>query len=149
MKYFSRKWAKANYSEDDKVIEAYWDNLEKIKNQLPSRLYFFAKNIDLHDGLIKHVNYDNNSILSMIVTCGDNQKGYSEISIEYSISPFISEEKIKLLQDIQKNKFEILYDEIDIANVNFVHRLLLYPYKEIEIKFIEFNFQQTCVKNRH
>jgi hypothetical protein len=144
MRYFTIQWAKGEYSdkEYEKVFANYWKNLENIKNQLPDRMYYFAKNIDLHDGLIKQILYKDKSNLEIVITCGDLQKGYSEISIKYTSISVIPKITKKIIGEIQQNKVEILSDEIDISDKIFVHRFLIYPFKEFEIYFSGFDFTQ-------
>ena len=150
MKYFTLKWAKGECSEKEyeKAFDKYWKNLEKIKGQLPERTYYFAKNIELHDGLIKDILYDDNSTLIITFTCGDIQEGYSEVSIKYTTSSISLPKIMEIIREVQQNKFEVLYDEFDIFNKVFVHRFLMFPFKEIEIFFSGFDFTQTNVNNR-
>jgi len=150
MKYFTIQWAKGELSDKEykKVFTNYWKNLEKIKNELPNRVYFFARNIDLHDGLFKQIKYEGNTNLEIIITCGDIQKGYSDILLKYTSASIIPDIFTEAFEEIQQNKIEILSDEIDISNDIFVHRFLIYPFKEFEIYFSGLDFMKINVKDR-
>jgi len=150
MNYFTEKWAKGELSDKNylKVIDSYWNNLEKNINQLPGQAYLFAKNIDLHDGLIKQIKYEDNSDIELIITCGDIQEGYSEISIKYTSSTIIPDTFREVSGEIKQHRFEIMSDEIDISDNLFVHRFLLFPFREFEIYYSGFNYKKIGVKDR-
>ena len=148
MKYFTPKWASGEYPDNraDKIVIKYWRNVEKIKNKIPDHIYLFAKNISLHDGRIKKLFIDRNSNIYLRVVCGDLQKGYEEISIEY-MNASLMPERITVGKILESKK-EILFDEIDLSNETLVHRFLMYPYLEFEIIFSDFIYSRLPVTER-
>jgi len=71
--------------------------------------------------------------IELEVSSGDNGTGYRSLLIHYQGVP------LDVFQDIRAlpvdRVWEILYDEIDREGATVIHRLLLWPYREIEFRF--------------
>ena len=144
MKYFSQDWHSGNLSsaESDAIRDAYWVEIEAIKSKLPQEILELATKINLHDGIVRHITLEKAAKrLTMALRCGDLQVGYFDIEIMY-IDVEITNVDSSLLKIIATDaETELLYDEIGIASANrFVHRILFYPYREIEVIFGKLKF---------
>jgi hypothetical protein len=154
MKFFTVQWAKGEFppKKEAEVFTNFLQNLEENKSKLPEKVFLFARNINLHDGLFKQIRYVDESNLQMTVICGDLQRGYSEISLKYFSASIDSDifKKISLAcrKDILKDKIEILGDEMGLSGAGFIHRFLVYPYQEFAICFSGFNFTSKSINSR-
>jgi hypothetical protein len=148
MKYFTIQWASGDLpdKESSEVVVKYWQNIEKIKGKIPDQVYFFANNINLHDGLIKKLIINDNLNIDLVVLCGDLPNGYEKITINYTNASILP--KKMHYEDIFTGKSELLYDEIDISSDLIVHRFLIYPYMEFEIVFSGFSYSLIKVMDR-
>lgn len=137
MKYFTREWCHGNVSEEesDRIVESYWSHIDRISERLPDKLVVLAKEVSLHDGLIRRIYLDSSSKhLELDLVCGDLQVGYFDLELKYE-GLEIEDYFPTLLDAIFKHtKIEVCHDEVDIDNSNrIVHRTIFYPEYEIEL----------------
>ena len=152
MKYFSQSWHAGDLSDSavESAREAYWECILELVPRLPPDVRELATSTNLHDALIRRVLFDRDrSILVVELRAGDNQNGYVDVDLRYeelSVPPIVIERLAAIADDPTS---ELLYDEVDerIANV-YVHRLLFWPYREVELVFGRFSLLRRAVSGR-
>ncbi len=151
MKYFTREWATGELSDEEaeRIVSDYWAYIDTLLPSLPPAVAALARDINLHDGLIHRVLVQpEQKQLELGLRCGDLQVGYFDLDLTYS------EVRLDLL-DIpflqrcaQSRQAEVLYDEVDWEDGNYVHRILFWPEGEIAIVFRELQVVRTPRANR-
>ena len=139
MKYFTREWAVGELSEveSNEVIAAYERHLDRVLGQLPATVRCVARELTLHDGLIRRVIYDRTGReLRLELRCGDNQLGYFDLDLTY-MGAILDQADLVVLRDAALDtETEMWFDEIDLAGDGaFIHRVLFYPGRECDIMF--------------
>ena len=72
----------------------------------------------------------------MGLRCGDLQEGYYDLDLRYGDIDTESTDLNGLLTSANNAQVEVLYDEIDRGEgQQWVHRILLWPYREVCIVF--------------
>lgn len=139
MKYFTREWVNGDLSEGEwsSVTQNYLAYLASVADQLPSQILELAFHTNLHDGLIqKAVLSIDNRQLELVVTCGDLQTGYFDVTLVY-FGVTITPENWKSLEEAASNpKTEFLYDELEVMDKKYAHRILFWPRNEVEFWFL-------------
>lgn len=151
MKYFTQEWHEL-YPDNHatkQIRKDYHDHLISILPGLPTMLQELATSTNLHDGLFRRVCWDSiNRNLELGLRCGDLQVGYFDLDIVY-LSTTQSDTDISGIVACAENpESEILYDEIDVDQPKYTHRILLWPYKEVEICFSDFSMRKTPVGSK-
>lgn len=151
MKYFTKEFCLGNLTDEefDKRLKEYKNHMSIIERKLPNNLKSFYYNINLHDGRITSIKYSyKKHDLELNCRIGDNNSGYSELNINYTLSNE-SKDYSKILNNLkkQKNNFEMLYDELDIKSNFYTHSIIFWPIMEIEIEFININYKIICINN--
>lgn len=137
MKFFTKEWCCGELEDVvvDNVLSDYEKYIKNIFLKLPFTIRMLAKNISLHDGIIKKilVKYANQSVRIEGIF-GDLQAGYFTLKIKYL--NVLNLEEMKTFSSLQEEKLEILSDEIEMKSTNnFAHRILFSNKKEIEFLF--------------
>lgn len=139
MKYFTRQWANGDVSDAEVqgAQDAYQRHVETLLPKLPAVVQQLAKNINLHDGLIRRVHHDRSAgTLKVALRGGDLQVGYFDIDLEYADLTMGSADVLRLRELACNPEAEVLYDEIDISpDGAYVHRILFWPDGEVEVVF--------------
>ena len=135
MKYFTKEWCFGDLDDDvvEERLEKYREYIKNIYSGLPFVLKILAKDLNLHDGIIKKITYSNTKFMLEGIF-GDLQIGYFFLKIKYlNIFPIFNSHLISVF----KNKtLEILSDEIEIVQEgHYIHKLLFSTKQEIEIAF--------------
>jgi Protein of unknown function (DUF4085) len=141
MKYFLDGWISGNHTDEQSsaVREAYWARIEEIKPHLSPEVRELTTNINLHDGLIRHIALDRAAqCLSISLRCGDLQVDYFDVDLVYADveSNLLDMRKLQVIATDPAS--ELLYDEIDLGRSGrFVHRILFWPkpLRELEVVF--------------
>ncbi len=138
MKYFAREWATGELSdeESERIVSDYWVHIDTLLPSLPPAVAALARDINLHDGLIHRVLVQpEQRRLELELRCGDLQVGYFDLDLIYS-EVRMDLLDIPLLQALARDRqTEVLYDEVDLDESNYVHRILFWPEGEIAIVF--------------
>ncbi len=139
MKYFTEEWAYGDMSDAmvDKTCSDYLQHIENLLPFLPKSIAILARDTNLHDGLIKHciINYSECN-MNLVLRCGDLQVGYFDLNLSYLGVDFKKSNILNLRKLTKDPNTGIGYDEIDKIRTNiFIHRILFWNYKEIEIVF--------------
>ncbi len=139
MKFFSREWASGEMcdSEGDEMIVAYERHIDHVATRLPASARCLARELNLHDGLIRRVTYDKaGRELRLELRCGDNQLGYFDLDLTY-LGAILDRSDVAVLREVARDaETELWYDEVDLAEEGmFLHRMLFYPARECEIMF--------------
>ena len=82
------------------------------------------------------VDYEPHSAKLMLrLRCGDLQRGYCNLTINYSAAT-LDAASLSVLRDAMRNpKDELLYDEVDRVGGRFEHRFILSSHKEVCVRF--------------
>jgi hypothetical protein len=151
MKYFTREWASGMLSERkwESVYPRYRRHIANILPLLPDNIARLETEIIIHDGLIRGVAVNRKpGTLSLELRCGDLQVGYYDLNLHYSGVAFSKLDLSTLATVARDPDTECLYDELDIENKQYVHRILFYPAGEIEIIFMNLNSEKVSRPDR-
>lgn len=151
MKYFTREWHTGSQPEDEQlsVQTAYAHHLQQLTPQLPGPLQDLAQRTNLHDGLIRSVNWHQpTGLLHLNLRCGDRQVGYFDLDLSYRLVPPLDEPLQQLHLAADDPRTEILYDEVDLSPSGFIHRILFWPYREVSLTFSDFSMTRRNVGDR-
>lgn len=151
MKYFTKEWcfSKLDDQEIEQRLKSYRTYIQGVYKRLPFVLKIFVQNINLHDGRLEIVSFNQDKKKLMLRgVFGDLESGYSILEIKYLN---VSDLNLDLLGPIFKNQeIEILSDEIEVLAENlFSHRILFSTQKDIDILFedIELKVQNATPAN--
>ncbi len=141
MDYFTEAWHGDTSEKADEVLGAYRQHLAGIVPRLPPSVRELASETNLHDGRIRRVVLDGDTLL-MELRCGDLQDGYFDLDLSYE-QAVLSGSDVEALRGLAGAKnAEALYDEVDVeAPGAFVHRILFWlwrdggSYQEVTIRF--------------
>jgi hypothetical protein len=151
MKFLTRDWVNGELSdaEAESLPGRYQQYLAGLLPGLPGSVRQLATELNLHDGLIRSVRLNRiSSGVLLALTCGDAQTGYFDLEIHYS-SAELAPPDVATLRTVTENAdTEILYDEIDVSDGRYIHRLLFSPEGEIEIRFQSLAIQVAPRPNR-
>ncbi len=118
--------------------------IEQTARVLPPSLATLAREISLHDALIRRVvaHLEQNS-LRFDLLCGDLQVGYFDLEILYRNVDWDCLDQEALARRARDQRTEILYDEVErIADSDYEHRILFWPEDEIAIRFSDLKLQR-------
>lgn len=153
MKFFTQDWASGVLSDEDteQVRSSYWQHVDSIVPKLTAPIIELAKQINIHDGLIRYVIVDRQAEkLTLALRCGDLQTGYYDLDLSYSSVEFNLDDIVTLSSVSRYRKTELLYDEVDInEQKKFIHRILVYPKNEISIVFTGLEITKEDRPDRH
>lgn len=132
MRWFDRDGFCGSF--DDEQAEAakaaYWQHIEQLRPQLSEPVERLALDVNLHDARITEWETDE-GLLRAGFGWGDLQVGYWLSLLTYQGA----EVRVDAPESLGDPETEVLYDEVDIAEGGFEHRLLLTPRGEIAIRF--------------
>lgn len=161
MRYFTRHWydrIQASFFSDVPFTEEessapfreYRAHLANIGHLLPSNLLFVAAHLSLHDGLFKGVAHHQAARqLDIRLRCGDLPSGYFDLELSYHEATILTEPTVGLNGLVNNAEYEILYDEVDVADGGvYEHRMLLWPDGEVALRFSSFMYEQIAVADR-
>lgn len=152
MKYYTRAWATGGLPEQEfeEAHNAYQRRLDQIGGLLPDPLATIARDVSLHDALIRRVVADlSKNRLRLELLCGDLQIGYFDLDLEYRNVDWDCLDRKILARRARDNETEILCEEVDcLAERRFEHRLLFWPKDEISIRFNEFDLLRSARADR-
>lgn len=153
MKYFTRAWATGGLTDADyeSVLPSYRRHFDRIEGSLPAGLITLARELSIHDGLIRRVVVDRQAdTLALELLCGDLQIGYFDLDLVYGQVDWGVVDIIALARRAEDRDTEILYDEVDCQSKGvYEHRILFEPDDEIEIRFSRFELRKHPRKDRN
>jgi hypothetical protein len=152
MRFFTRDWCNGEMAdeESEKVVSNYWSYFDSISEKFPYNILDFAKEISIHDGLIRRIIVDRKlTSVHLLLRCGNLQDSYFDLDISNSGVVFNLSD-ISAFESLSKNnESEILYDEFDIeSNRLYVHRIIFHPEHEISVIFSSFSYLKTSKSSR-
>lgn len=136
MHHFTRQWHSGEDESDPR--DAYWAHVDAIESELPEPVRRLARDVNLHDGLIQRVQVDRPAdSVSLELRCGDCQVGYFDLELVYAGVDWDRSELSELTAIADDPDTEALYDEVDrlAEGGPYVHRILWWPYREVELMF--------------
>jgi hypothetical protein len=135
MRFFTREWLSGKLTDEafDAVPEAYRRHLASLR--LPEHATILAQ-ADLHDAYLLDVSEEPHAArVRLRLRCGDLQRGYADLNIEYSGAAINAVSLTRLLCAAKLPRDEILYDEVDRVGQSFEHRLILVSHAEVCVSF--------------
>lgn len=177
MHFYTRKWYRGKYrqAKEQRMYAAQAKRREEIIPTLPSDLRALMS-IDLNDAECKSFERNTETgFIKMIVRAGDNVIGYFDLDMQYGNASLVSRNNgIAVLLCRSKDELiaciasanvdplarrairvdsgihtQVLYDEVDVGeDGRFEHRMLLWPYGELLIRFSGFCLTRTPVSSR-
>ena len=117
----------------------YLAHLAALGPTLPDAARRLANEVSLHDGLLRAVERTNGR-LELLFRAGDQQVGYFDAWLCYD-GVGIAEADAQFLQSAVGCPYiELLYDEFDVHDTGWVHRLL-WAYHEVSVRFAVIKLQ--------
>lgn len=147
MKFFTPAWHGGDLTdaEDAQVVPGYQAHVRRLLPMLPPGVQRLAAwELGLHDAVIRRMVLDRGAdTLRWELFCGDLQRGYFDVALTYS-GVRMAALDAALLAELCRGRFEALYDEVDRTEEGAcVHRVLFYPYRELEVVFQDLTLEQT------
>jgi hypothetical protein len=90
--------------------------------------------VNLHDAVLKDCTVDDPTIMLRFVT-GDLQRGYEFVDLTYSEAHVSGATVADVRRWLADPSAEVLYDEVDLEEGRFVHRYLVHPGREFDLRF--------------
>jgi hypothetical protein len=135
MRFFTKEWLRGELTDAAfKAAPAAYRHHLTTQRFPPDVL--LLSDVDIHDGLLLDMKHEPASAQLMLqLRCGDLQRGYFDLHIQYSGVTRDSESLSVLHFAMQDPKDEFLYDELDRAGDRFEHRCILSSHREVCIAF--------------
>lgn len=138
-------------AEAEQVPAAYLAHLAALGPTLPDAARRLAKEVSLHDGLLRGVELTNTR-LELLFRSGDQQMGYFDARLRYDGVGIASEDAQFLHSANGRPDIELLYDEFDRHERDWVHQLLFWPpgrqYHEVSVRFAVIEVQVVPAAGR-
>jgi hypothetical protein len=135
MRFFTKEWLSGQLTDEafEAVPTEYRLHLAALR--LPHAVLALAE-VNIHDGLMLDVEYEPQPAKLMLrLRCGDLQRGYCDLTVNYSAAA-LDPVSLSILRDAMRDpKDELLYDEVDRVGDRFEHRLILSSHKEVCVRF--------------
>ena len=152
MDFFTPEWVRGDLSdeESDAIVERYAAHLAALTPTLPPALQTLAHDPALHDAIFGRGTVDHSQRrLRLSLRCGDQQMGYSDRELTYDGVDVNRLDREVLAAAINDPGTELLYDEVGRSGSGrFVHRILFWPERVIEIHFETFQMRSEPRPNR-
>jgi len=151
--FFTPAWVRGDVSDEEHeaVVARYAAHLAALSPTLPPALQSLAYDPALHDAIFGEGTVDHRRqrvVLSL--RCGDQQMGYEDRTLCYDGVDLGRLDRAVLAAVIDDPETELLYDEIDGSGPeHFVHRILFWPERVIEIHFATFHMQSVSRPDRY
>jgi hypothetical protein len=136
VKWFTREWQSGGLPDEEweLVVPAYWRHVEETRPRLVGRADALP-DVNLHDGLVLDVAYLDDRF-SWSLCIGDRQVGYEVATLTYVGARLANVSAAELdAMDLPGRTAEVLYDEVDVAGDDVLHRVLFWPTGELHIAF--------------
>jgi hypothetical protein len=152
VRFLTRDWHAGARSdaESEATAAAYSAHRASVLPLLPVRFRIFAETIDIHDAMVRAIRLDLLAdTLRIDLRAGDLQQGYFDLSLRYGVVDASTIDRRALALIAQDPNAEALYHEVDIAaNGRYEHRWLWWPYQELDVRFVEFDFATELRSDR-
>jgi hypothetical protein len=111
---------------------------------MPASVRQLASAINLHDATIQRIEVGtSDGRLRVILAIGDLQRGYYDLCLDYRGVSLASLDRHQLKELATGPEVEVLYDEVDTSGDEWVHRLLFWPYRDLDITFADLALSTT------
>lgn len=136
MRFLTADWATGGLSEEE--WETRWlDFQEHQRTVLPllsAGAEQLVQDVNLHDAVPKNCTVDEPTIMLQFVA-GDLQRGYEFVDLTYSEARVSGATVADVRRWLTDPSAEVLYDEVDLEEGRFVHRYLVNPGREFDVRF--------------
>jgi hypothetical protein len=152
VRFLTRDWhgGARSDAESEAVAAAYNAHRASVLPLLPVRFRVFAETVDIHDAMVREIRLDLVAdTLCIDLRAGDLRQGYFDLSIRYGVVDVSTINRRALALIAQDPDAEALYHEVDVAaNGRYEHRWLWWPYRELDVRFVEFDFATELRSDR-
>jgi hypothetical protein len=152
MKYFTRQWANGELPDEayDAAVRAYADHIAQLLPRLPKPLAILARDVSLHDALVRCVVVDRTSDkICLGLLCGDLQAGYFDLDVTYLGVHWEALELETLARRARDPGTELLWDELsETSSGHFRHDILFSPNDEVSLEFSGLELRQVGRRDR-
>lgn len=153
--FFTEDWAYGDWPDADvnAVFEAYREHLAQLAPKLPPDVQTLSQT-NLHDGLIRCIVLDwTAATLLLELRCGDLRVGYFDLDLLYQQVSLTPADVEALATLARASGSELLYDEVDMEDSAFFHRILSingreWSLHEVTIQFKRLTLTRTPCENR-
>jgi hypothetical protein len=139
MRFFTRAWHRGDLSDEETELVrlAHQEHMAALVPTLPLSLRQLASATNLHDAQIHGITLDKEGArLRIDLIAGDLQRGYFDVAIEYHETEIGRLDTVALRQIATLPDRQVLFDEVDrLETGQYVHRMLFWPYEELEVTF--------------
>jgi len=149
VKFFTREWHGGDMpdAEAERIASRYEEHLEALGAHLPNDARRLWAEVSLHDGLLDSVERAGNR-LELVFRAGDSSTGYFDARLSYQDVELSGSDEQFLRSAVGRTDVELLYDEFDSADTQWVHRFLFWPYCEASVRFRAFTLAVTPAPGR-
>jgi hypothetical protein len=153
MRFFPRDFGSESDDGPDAIIAVYSAFLKSIPDPMGSRIRDFHTNQSLNTNFLDKIQTrTSRKEVALNLISGDQQRGYSLLSIRYKNAALIETES-HIRRALNFRNAQIRYDEFDLGPGGlspYVHRFLLWPKHlgEFAISFDDFDVEQRSLATR-
>jgi hypothetical protein len=151
VRFFTPQWHSGDLPDDEAeaVPTRYAKHIAAIEPRLPATLRELAIGPSLHDAKFGECRLDHRRRrVSLMLRCGDQQDGYSDRQFIYDGVDLARVDRAALASAVEDPETEILYDEVDVTDSRFIHRILFWPYREVQFTFENLQLNSQPRPNR-
>ena len=153
MQFFTPEWHEGEVSDDEfeAVPVRYAAHIAALAPNVPPAVRELAVGRSLHDGTFGRVIVDRRRRrVTLELRVGDQQVGYADLQLIYEEVDLTRLETATLRAAVDDSESELLYDEVDQEGEGrFVHRVLFFPYREVDIAFGVLHLSTQTRPDRH
>ena len=118
-----------------------------LGSSLPDAARRLWNEVSLHDSSVMAVERAPNR-LEIVLRAGQNQTGYFDARLRYEDVVLSPTDEQFLRNAIGRRDTELLYDEFDSSDAQWVHHFLFWPYREVVVQFGALTLAITPVGGR-
>lgn len=136
MRFLTAEWATGGLSDEewDRRWLAFQEHQRTVLPLLGAGAEHLVQDVNLHDAVPKDCMVDEPTVELRFVA-GDLRRGYEFVHISYSEAHVSGATVADVRRWLADPSAEILYDEVDVEEGRFVHRYLVHPGREFDVRF--------------
>jgi hypothetical protein len=149
VRFFTRAWHGGEMSdaEAERVVSMYEAHLAALGPRLPGDARRLQTEVSLHDALLRGVEGAADGF-EVSFRAGEEGTGYFDARLSYDHAQLSPADEQFLRTAVGRRDVELLYDEFDGADAQWVHRFLFWPYHEVSVHFGAFRLVVTPAPGR-
>lgn len=147
MRFLTSEWVSGGLTDEewDDRWSAYQENQQAVLPLLSAGADRLLRDIHLHDAVPKECEIGDPTIVLRFVA-GDLQRGYELVELTYSDAT-VSGAVVGHVRDwLADSATEVVHDEVDLDGDGFVHRYLLHPWHEFDVRFSSVTLRRSAAQ---